>query len=359
MTLFIVSVLVVLLVSAICSLSEAAMYAVRLPYVRQIAGAGSRAGLALSGFKENMERPISAILIVNTAANTAGAAVAGAQARVLFGEASLLWFSLCFTLGVLFLSEIIPKVLGVVYSRPVATALALPWVGMIRLLYPVIWVIQQSSRLLKPRQSLAAPEEEVHQFAMLSAEEGSIMPREAEMVSNVLRLDEVKTRDIMTPRPVVFKLASNMTLREVSKKVKQWTHTRVPVYDAGDPEAWKGFVFSRDVLTGLANDQFETTLESLCHPLFFVSETTAGHVLLRSFLKRRTHLVGVVDEYGDITGIVTLEDVLESVLGEEIVDEADSAVDMQEVAKQRKRDHFKKTDADGLIVQENDDRETT
>jgi CBS domain containing-hemolysin-like protein len=352
MTLFIVSVLVVLIVSAICSLSEAAMYAVRLPYVRQITESGSRAGRVLSDFKENMEQPISAILIVNTVANTAGAAVAGAQARILFGEGSLLWFSLCFTLGVLFISEIIPKVLGVVYNRSVATALALPWSALIRLLYPVIWLIQQLSQFLKPRQSMAAPEEEVQQMALLSAEEGSIMPHEAEMVSNVLQLDTVKTRDIMTPRPVVFKLSTDMTLREVSKKVKQWTHTRVPIYDSAEPESWKGFVFSRDVLTGLANDQFETTLESLCQPLFFVSETTPGHILLRSFLKRRTHLFGVVDEYGDITGIVTLEDVMESVLGEEIVDEVDSAVDMQEVARRRKHEHFQKTDADGSIVEQ-------
>ena len=283
MTLFIVSVLAVLLVSAICSLSEAAIYAVRLPYVRQIAEGGSRAGMALSNFKENMERPISAILVVNTVANTAGAAVAGAQARILFGEASLVWFSCCFTLGVLFFSEIVPKILGVVHNRRVATLLALPWTAVIAALYPMIWLIEHVSRLLKPSETMSAPEEEVYQLAMLSAEEGSIMPHEAEMVSNVLRLDQVTTRDIMTPRPVVFKLASDMTLREVSEKVKHWTHTRVPVYDADDPESWKGFVFCRDVLTGLANDQFETTLESLCRPLFFVSEKTPGHVCCEHF----------------------------------------------------------------------------
>ena len=199
MALFGISVLVVLLVSAICSLSEAAIYAVRQPYVRQLAEDGSRAGVALTAFKENMERPISAILVINTVANTAGAAVAGSQARMLFGEASLLWFSLCFTLGVLFFSEIIPKILGVVHSRRVATAIALPWSIAIKLLYPMIWLIEHVSRLLKPRQALAAPEEEVHQLAMLSAEEGSIMPYEAAMVSNVLQLDEVKTRDIMNP----------------------------------------------------------------------------------------------------------------------------------------------------------------
>ena len=355
MTLFIASVAIVLVVSAICSLSEAAIYAVRLPYVRKLSAGGSRSGVVLSNFKEHMERPISAILIVNTAANTAGAAIAGAQARLLFGESALLWFSVFFTLGVLFISEIIPKVAGVVYARTVATALAIPWDAAIKVLYPLIWMIQRMSRLFKPSRSLAAPEEEVHHFAMLSAEEGSIMPHEAEMVTNVLRLDEVKTREIMTPRPVVFKLASDMTLREVSQKVKTWNHSRVPVYNADDPESWTGFVFSRDVLTGLANDQFDRTLESLRHPLFFVSEKTAGHVLLRSFLKRRTHLFGVVDNYGDITGIVSLEDVLESVLGQEIVDEADSAVDMQEVARRRKEEYFKKTDIDGSIMESDED----
>ncbi len=358
MTVFIISVLVVLVVSAICSLSEAAIYAVRLPYVRTMTDAGSRAGLALTHFKENMERPISAILIVNTAANTAGAAVAGAQARILFGESSLLWFSLFFTLGVLFISEITPKILGVVYNRQIASALALPWTWIIKLLSPIIWFIQRLSDLIKPRETLAAPEEEVQQLAVLSAEEGSIMPHEAEMVSNVLRLDQVKTREIMTPRPVVFKLASDMTLREVSQKIKRWTHTRVPIFDREHPESWKGFVFSRDILNGLANDEFDKTLESICRPLLYVSEKTRGHVLLRSFLKKRTHLFGVVDEYGDITGIVTLEDVMESLLGEEIVDEVDAAVDMQEVARRRKHEFFEKKDADGSIVNEDKRRRT-
>ena len=126
MTVFVASIAIVLIASAFCSLSEAAIYAVRLPFVRQVAEAGNRAGVILTGFKENMERPIAAILIINTAANTAGAAVAGAQARVLFGESALIWFSLLFTLAVLFISEIIPKVVGVVYNRSAATLVARP-----------------------------------------------------------------------------------------------------------------------------------------------------------------------------------------------------------------------------------------
>jgi CBS domain containing-hemolysin-like protein len=301
-------------------------------------------------FKDNMEQPISAILIVNTAANTAGAAIAGAQARDLFGDASILWFSLCFTIAVLFLAEIMPKVIGVVYNRTIARAVALPWAAVIKFLYPVIWVIQQLSLLFKPSERvLAAPEDEVHQMAMISAEEGSIMPYEADLVRNVLRLDQVRTREIMTPRPVVFKLPSDVTLREINQKVKQWTYSRIPVYSSDDPETWIGIVFSRDILTELANDHFDKTLGTLCKQMFFVSEKTPGHVLLRSFLRRRTHLFGVVDEYGDITGIVTLEDVLEALLGEEIVDEVDSVVDMQEIARRRKREHFGETDTDGSI----------
>ncbi len=349
MTVFVFSVATVLIVSAICSLTEASFYAVRVPFIRQITEEGSRAGRVLAGFKENMERPISAILIINTAANTAGAAVAGSQARIIFGESAIIWFSLLFTLAVLFFSEIVPKVVGVVHNRTIATWMALPWAGVIKMLHPIIWAVQHVAQVFKPSDPvLAAPEEEVQQMAMVSAEEGSIMPYEADLVRNVLRLDNVKARDIMTPRPVVFKLPADMTLRAVADKTKVWTYSRIPVYAADDPETWEGVVLSRDILSGLANDQFEKTLGSLCKSVHFVSEKTPGHVLLDTFLKRRTHLFGVMDEYGDITGVVTLEDVLESVLGREIVDEADIAVDMQEVARIRKREQLKKS-ADGGI----------
>lgn len=340
MTIFIFSVLTVLLASAICSLSEAAIYAVRMPFVRQLAASGSRAGGILTHFKENMERPIAAILIINTAANTAGAAIAGAQARLLFGEGALIWFSIIFTLAVLFLSEIIPKVAGVVYNRPVAKLIAQPWAVGIKLLTPLIWLTQRVSRLLKPSVSVLAPEDEVHHFAMMSAEEGSIMQYEAEMVSNVLRLDRLSASELMTPRPVVFKVASDTSLRDVAKTIADWPHSRVPIYDSEDPDSWKGFVLARDVLAALAEDRFDTTIGEFCKPLAFVAEDAPGHELLKSFLKRRTHLFGVVDSFGDISGVVSLEDVLESLIGEEIVDESDEAVNMQEVARRRRREVF-------------------
>jgi CBS domain containing-hemolysin-like protein len=232
-------------------------------------------------------------------------------------------------------------VLGVAYNRHISRSVAVPWVVGIALLLPIVSLVEKLSRILKPQRVFSAPEEEVQQLAVISAEEGSIMRYEAELVRNVLHLDRILTRQIMTPRPVVTKLRSDMTLREVSSHVKTFTHSRMPVYDPSDPEAWTGIVFSRDILTGLAQDRFDATLDAFCSPLYFVSEETPGHVLLKSFLKRRTHLFGVTDEYGDITGIVTLEDVMESLLGEEIVDEVDSAVDMQEVARRRKRERIR------------------
>lgn len=341
MTLFVLSVLTVLLVSATCSLTEAALYSVRLPYVRRLVETESRAGRVLQRFKLNMERPIAAILILNTAANTAGAAIAGAQASHLFGE-HLLVFSLSFTLAVLFLSEIIPKVLGVVYNRPVAHHLAVPLEGVVALLYPLIALVETISKKLKPKGPVIAfPEEEVQHMAMLSAEEGSILRLEAELVKNVLALDQVMARDIMTPRTVVQKLPADTTVREASRMIKEWTFSRIPIYAPDDPEKWVGVVLSRDILNALAHDDFERVLGSLARPIDFVHEKTRGHVLLRIFLRNRRHLSGVVDEYGSVVGIVTLEDLLESFLGQEIMDEVDVTADLQELAKRRSQQRIR------------------
>ncbi|REJ65425.1 MAG: HlyC/CorC family transporter [Planctomycetota bacterium] len=345
MTWIALSILLVLAIWGICSLVEGAVYAVRLTYIRGLMESGSRSGQLLSRFKENIEHPISAILIVNTAACAAGSAIVGAQVSSAFGEGALIWFSACFTLVALFCSEIIPKVLGVTYNRSVSRIAAVPLHAVILALYPLIWFIERVSRFIKPGQPvLTAPEEEVKQMAMISAEEGSIMPYEADLVRNVLRLDNTATREIMTPRPVVLKLPADMTVRSAQEHVEEGKYSRIPIFAPQDPETWVGFVLSRDVLTTLAKDKFDEPLESLRKPMYFVSEKTRGHVLLRAFLKRRTHLFGVVDEYGDVTGIVTLEDVLESLIGEEIVDELDAAVDMQEVARLRKRERFGKSD---------------
>ncbi len=339
MTVFVVSVLMVITVSAICSLSEASIYAVRRPYIRSLTETGSAAGPVLQRFKDNMERPITAILIVNTAANTAGAAVAGAQASALFGPEYFIWFSALFTLAVLMISEILPKIVGVIHSRPIATAVAIPWNITIKILTPVVWTVEHLSKLLKPSGRIfSAPEEEVMQLAQISADEGSISSNEAAMVRNVLRLNDVTAGEMMTPRTVVFRLPSNMTLSAAHAEGGAWTHSRIPIVDPDDSDRWTGLVRASDLLAGLAAGRLDDTLEDLARPLHMVSEDTRGHVLLARFIETRTHLFGVRDEFGGMAGVVSLEDVMESVIGAEIIDEVDVSADLRKVARDRAKD---------------------
>lgn len=340
MDLFITAVAVVLIVSAFCSLSEAALYAVAPGYVRRLAESGTLPGRSLLRLTTHIGRPITAILILNTAANTAGAVIAGGRAQLLFGESALLWFSVFFTLAVLVVSEILPKVVGVSYSRRVARLVAVPVEGLVRFLGPVVWLTHRVSTAMTGGREPLVPEAEVHRLADLSAEEGSILPSEAALVKNVLRLDEIKTRDIMTPRTVVFKQPSDVTVRGLSAEAWTLPHSRIPIHDSSDTEHWTGVVLRRDILAALGRDEFDVTLASLSKPLIFVPDMVPGNELLRLFLKHRRHLFGVIDEHGSITGIVTLEDVLESLLGQEIVDETDKVADMREVARLRRRQHF-------------------
>lgn len=336
MLLFVVSVTIVLTVSAFCSLSEAGLYAVRLPYIRKLVDRGSHSGRRLLRFKEDIQQPIAAILILNTVANTAGATIAGAQARDLFGQNALIWFAIVFTLSVLFFSEILPKVVGVTFNRIVAPAVSMPLQAVVVALYPLVSITDAITRTIRRQPERIAPEEEVQQFAQMSAEEGSILPMEAELVQNVLRLNEVRAKQILTPRTAVFRLAADQTVGEVRDQVATLPFARIPVHAADDPENWDSVVLLRDIFRCLAQDQFSTTIASLAKPLHVVPDSVDGHTLLTTFLLRRAHLFGVVDEFGSVVGVVTLEDVLESLLGKEIVDETDTTVDLQESARRRR-----------------------
>lgn len=338
MTLLIVSVSLVLVVSAFCSLSEASIYAVRRPFVRKLVDSESRTGGVLMSFKDNMERPITAILVVNTIANTAGAAVAGAQATTVWGPSAFVGFSIVFTLAVLVVSEIVPKIMGVAYNRPIAQAVALPWGAIIFVLTPLILLVSRFSRILQPNTPvLAAPEEEVVQLVAMSAEEGSILGIEADIVRNALALDEITARDIMTPRTVVYRLPHDTRIGELRASVGDWHFSRIPVVDPDDAEHWTGLVRAQDVLRALAEDRFDMRLHELVRPLPVVPETLRGHELLERFLEERSHLFAVVGEFGGIAGVASLEDVLESLIGAEIVDEVDVATNLQDVARRSGR----------------------
>lgn len=352
MTLLSISVFLVLIISAMCSLSEAALYAVRMPYIRQLTESGSSAGFLLEKFKLNMEQPITAILIVNTVANTAGAAIAGAQARDVFGgRVSIFAFSALFTLMVLFLSEIMPKIAGVAYNRSVAPVVSRPLNHVITCLRPVVWVTQKLSSLLsRGKPPLFAPEEEVQHMAALSAEEGSILPVEAHLVTQVLRLNEVRAKSIMTPRTVTLSAPADVTVADFLARAPKKLFSRIPIYAPDDPEKWIGIVRSQDILAHVARDEFNVVLKSISHKLHFVPKATRGHTLLNTFLEQRAHMVCVVDEYGSVVGIVTLEDVVESLIGKEILDETDTITDLQTIARKKGRQRLGPRGGDGAEV---------
>ena len=334
MLLLLITTTFVLVVWAVCSLAEAAIYAARMPFVRQLVEDKIEAGEILLRFKQNMERPISAILIVNTVVAAAGASLVGAQANAVLGEANLWKFSLAFTVAALFISEILPKILGVVYCRRLSLAIARPLSLVIVMLYPVVWFVERASRLIKPTEpAVTAPEREVQQLAEISAEEGSIMPYEADLVRNVLQLDQVTAKEIMTPASVVVKFPDDLTVGDLASPSVDWKFSRIPVYSAADPGHWTGLLLSRSVLQALAEDRFQESVQTLVNPLHFVPDNAPGHELLSSFLRRRSHLFGVLDaSTHKVVGIVTLEDVLESMLGAEIVDESDTVVDMRSLS---------------------------
>ncbi len=332
--------------SAMCSLFEAVLYSVPVGHVEAMAESGQRTGRILRSLRERVDRPISAILSLNTIANTAGAAWAGAAYLVVFGEKlgdvalaqERLWlFSAAFTLAILLFSEVIPKTAGVVYCRGLAGPVARPLLAMVWVFRPLIWLTGQVTRLIARGQgSPGVSEEELLVMARLGHKEGAIDADEAAVIENILGLKEKTVRDIMTPRTVVSSLAVSSTLRQVRDSTQSLNHTRVPVYDAGADDV-VGTVHRQDLLAAMAEGEWDRTLEELMRPVDFVADSLTAGRLLRRLLESRQHLVMVIDEFGSLGGLVTLEDVLEEILGTEIVDEFDTAVDMRELAHQRRR----------------------
>ncbi|MFU2207425.1 hemolysin family protein [Solidesulfovibrio sp. C21] len=336
----IVAVAAAVLISAFCSMSEAALYSVPWSWIERLRKDGRPAGELLFTLRSNVEKPITAILTLNTIANTAGAAVAGAAAATVFGPDELWLFTAVFTVVILTLGEILPKTVGVAYSRSVATGIAAPLKYMILGLLPIIWAGGLLAGLVaNRRKDPMSSEEDLRAVVSLTRREGIIKPLEELSIKNILSLDRKTASDIMTPRTVVFSLSAQMTVAEArGDRRAVWPHSRIPVFDADDPENIVGIVYRREVLEALANDQDDVRLSDLMKPVRFVLDSMPLDRVLVKFLESRMHLFVVLDEYGGVSGVVTLEDVLEEILGKEIVDETDQVADMRELARTRREE---------------------
>ncbi|MEW5773971.1 MAG: hemolysin family protein [Thermodesulfobacteriota bacterium] len=325
-------------VSFFCSLAEAALYSVPWSRIEQLRKEGKSSGTILYALRHNIDRPITAILTLNTVANTAGAAVAGAAAAEVFGHEHLVLFTAAFTVVILVFSEIVPKSLGVMYTRTVAPMLARPLRILVSLMMPAIWVLGLLPRLLHRRKKTghSLTEEDIRAIVSLTRKSGVLKPYEEHAISNILSLDLKRVEDIMTPRTVVFSLPAVTTVAGARAHRAFWHHGRIPVYAGDDPEDVVGIVYRRDVLDALAQDRDAQTMAEIMHPARFVLETLTLDRLLIKFLGARTHLYVVLDEYGGVAGVVTLEDVLEEILGKEIVDETDVVADLRALARSRR-----------------------
>ena len=330
----IITSLLALCVSAMMSFTEAVLYAVPLSVARHQAELGGRGWKLIHGFKLRMGRPIAAILIVNTIANTVGAAIAGATATVVFGEAGLLWFSVLFTLAVLTCGEVIPKVIGVAYCRQVAFIIAYPLYWLTVIFSPLLWLFESVTKRIEgdsPSQSVSS--EEVLSIARIAGEEGALDSLEGRIIKNVIGLDEVVVADVLTPRVVVFRIPEDMLLSEVEKEISQWSHSRVPIHTAGDPEHLTGYVTQRDVYRELLLKNHQKRLREISRPLTSLPEVMSTDKLLLHMIEKKEHICAVVDEHGGLAGIVTLEDILEELVGQEILDEYDTITDLRAAAR--------------------------
>ncbi len=330
----IITLIVSIGVSFLCSLMEAAFYAISMPYVQYEAKKGSKSGKLLLDFKEDMGKPISAILILNTVAHTAGASVAGWATGEVFGPNALLPFSVAYTLAILYLSEILPKLVGVVYSKTVAKFFAFPLLWLIKILSPLIHISDWLAKKIKSnhKEEEVSPEEMLS-MAEIGTKEGSLDNLEGAVIENIIELDQILIRTVMTPRTVVVRFLETLTLNEISSRLNTLAFSRIPLYDQEEPDTLTGYVTQRDILLELVKGNKEKKLEELARPLKVVPDLMRCDSLLLDMFNSNEHLYSVVDEYGGLAGIITLEDVIEKIVGHEIVDEYDAVSNLRAVAR--------------------------
>ena len=324
----------VLTISATCSLFEAVLYSVPSSRIEALVRSGRSSGRVLKEMRQQVDRPIAAVLSLNTLANTGGGAIAGALAAQVFG--GQIWmFSIAFTFAVLFFSEVLPKTVGVVYARGLAPFVARPLNFLVLLFRPVVALSQLVTKFVwSGQQEQKISDDELLTMVGLGLRSGDLQPHEARVIENVLSLERRNAADVMTPRPVVFTLAANMVVRDAAQVKELEEYSRIPVY-GGDQEELIGVVHKVDILRAVADDKFDSTLAGLMRPIHFEVDTIPLDRLLLSFLERRQHLAVVIDEFGGFAGIVTLEDVLEELIGRQIVDEFDHVADHRSFAKRR------------------------
>lgn len=331
MTLIIVVSIVVLAVSFLCSMLEAVFLSITPSFVAMGVRDQKRSGKLMEHLKENIDRPISAILTLNTVSHTIGAAVVGALVQREFGDQYVTVASIVLTILILFASEIVPKVIGATYWKELAPFAAYTIQFLIFLVYPLVRISEVIGKLFARPDEAIMTREEMVVNAEIGVEEGTLQKKESNVIKNLLMLDKLFVSDIMTPRSVMFALEAEETVEEVAQKFKPIRFSRIPVYDS-NLDNIIGLTHRYKILEALSSDQHEMKIRNITMEINTVPERMTVAAVIDLFVKRKEHLALAVDEYGIVTGLVTLEDAIETLLGVEIVDEFDNITDMRQYA---------------------------
>jgi CBS domain containing-hemolysin-like protein len=316
---------------------EAAIYSIPRSRIESLKRDGDPGGIRLSKLRDKIDEPIAAILTLNTTVNVMGASIAGSLVARYYGDTWLGLFSAIFTGGVLIFSEIIPKSLGVTYANALAPRLSIIIELLIKILWPFVKLSAFITGLWGKNAHLNYPtEEDLKSLTELTHHGGGILPEEAEIVANALKLDDMKVKEIMTPKSVVLEMPDTTVLNDIDLDSDYWRYSRVPVHTEGEPDNIAGVALRSDVSMALLKGEHDKTLRALMIAPDFVSEQMYLNELLNRFIITRRHLFCVRNEKDEYSGIVTLEDIIESLIGEEIVDELDIHEDMQVLANRKK-----------------------
>jgi CBS domain containing-hemolysin-like protein len=330
--------LLAILVSFLCSLLEAVLLSITPSYARLKLQEGNRIGQQLESFKSNIDRPLAAILTLNTVAHTAGAIGVGEQSARIWADTNPMVTGVvvpvAMILGILILSEIIPKTLGANHWQKLVPFTVSTLKVIIFLLFPLVWISQLITRTLKKDKSQSVfSRSEFLAMAEIGVSEGVVEQQDSEIIANLLRMVKVEAKDIMTPRTVVRLASEQQTIKDFYKTAGELPFSRIPLFEGEVKEHVSGYCLKAEVLESLVQGNGDQLLKTIMREIIVVPEHLPISDLFTQFLEKREHIALAVDEYGGMAGIVTMEDVMETLLGLEITDESDNTVDMQALAR--------------------------
>jgi len=331
--------------SFLCSILEAVLLSITPNYINAELRKGSSTGLALQEYKEDIDRPLSAILTLNTIAHTVGAIGVGSMAASIWNDKNIEIgsFALSYetivavvmTLAILILSEIIPKTIGANNWKGLAPFTVSTLKALLFILAPLVWVSQLITKGLKSdKEKSVLSRSDILAMTLEGSESGALKANEGTIINNLLSFEKMTVRDIMSPKTVGFMADEKQSLQDFYSNNKSIPFSRIPVYD-GQSDNITGIVLKDHILEALAEDRMDTLISDIKKPVNFISDSTPLPDLFNSLTKQKQHLSVVNDEFGNIVGLVSMEDLFETLLGQEIVDETDQVEDLQALAKDK------------------------